>query len=193
MAIRLMKPEKNGGGLDQIDIDLLALLQANCKLPLARIGKKVGLTAPSVVERIKKLEDQGVILGYRAALDARKLGKGVTAFIGVLITHPKLIEPFVAAVQELDEVLECHHVTGQHSILLKVKTESTSTLEHLISRIRSIRGVGRTETMIALSTPTERLRVPLDSGFFQDEIRPRRANALRPPNGGREHIARARA
>lgn len=152
--------------LDDIDIRILQVLQSNCKLPLAKIGDQVGLSAPAVVERVKKLEDNGVVIGYYGLLNARLLGKDVTAFIGVSIAHPRRIAEFERLATSFEDVLECHHVTGHHTLLLKVKTENTSTLEELISRIRSIEGVERTETMVVLSTHTERtqisLRVPVD-------------------------------
>lgn len=154
-----MKLGNHEAELDHIDLHILALLQENCKLPLAKIGEQVGLSAPSVIERIKKLEDHAVITGYRAILDARKLGKDVTAFIGVSISHPKLIGEFEKEIAQFEGVLECHHVTGEHTLLLKVKTENTSSLEELISKIRSIEGVDRTETMVVLSTHTERTQV----------------------------------
>jgi Lrp/AsnC family transcriptional regulator, leucine-responsive regulatory protein len=149
------------GEFDDIDLHILGLLQENCKLPLAKIGEQVGLSAPSVIERIKKLEDNEVIAGYRAVLNARRLGKDVTAFIGVTIKHPKLIAEFERDIVRLDDVLECHHVTGQHTLLLKVKTANTSSLEELISKLRSIEGVDRTETMVVLSTHTERTQITL--------------------------------
>jgi len=150
---------------DDIDLHILTLLQENCKLPLAKIGEKVGLSAPSVIDRIKKLEDQHVITGYRAVVDARRVGKDVTAFIGVSVSHPKLIGEFEQEIVALDDVLECHHVTGQHTLLVKVKTANTSSLEELISRIRSIEGIDRTETMVVLSTHTERtqIAIPFDA------------------------------
>jgi Lrp/AsnC family transcriptional regulator, leucine-responsive regulatory protein len=147
--------------LDTVDRHILALLQENCKLPLARIGERVGLSAPSVAERIDKLEKHGVIRGYTAVLDARRLGKDITAFIGVFIEHPKVIGTFEKAINRFEEVQECHHVTGQHTMLLKVKADDTSTLEKLIRKIRSIEGVTRTETSIVLSTYTEGLWLDL--------------------------------
>jgi Lrp/AsnC family leucine-responsive transcriptional regulator len=151
-----MKQNDEQLDLDAIDIQILGLLQEHCKMPFAKIGEKVGLSAPAVLERIKKLEDSGVITGYTVALDARKLGHDITAFIGVSITHPKAIKSFEEQIHSRAEVLECHHVTGGYTLLLKVKTFNTSTLEELISHIRSIDGVGRTETMVVLSTHTER-------------------------------------
>jgi Lrp/AsnC family transcriptional regulator, leucine-responsive regulatory protein len=149
--------------LDPTDLEILELLQRNCKLPLSEIGKQVGLTAPSVVERIHKLEDAEVIRAYAAQLDARALGKDVTAFIGVSISHPRAFEGFEKEIERAADVLECHHVTGQHTLMLKVKTASTETLEQLIDHIRSFEGVTRTETMVVLSTHTERTRIALDA------------------------------
>jgi Lrp/AsnC family leucine-responsive transcriptional regulator len=169
-----MKLGNHDDEFDGIDLHILALLQENCKLPLAKIGEQVGLSAPSVIERIKKLEDHAVIIGYRALLDARRLGLDVTAFIGVSISHPKLIGEFEKEIVQLEGVLECHHVTGQHTLLLKVKTANTSSLEELISKIRSIEGVDRTETMVVLSTHTERTQIPIHFDATQAARRPRR-------------------
>jgi Lrp/AsnC family leucine-responsive transcriptional regulator len=151
-----MKIDDEQLDFDAIDLQILALLQAHCKMPLAKIGQRVGLSAPAVIERIKKLEESGVITGYTALLDARKLGCDITAFIGVLTSHPKSIRDVEQQIETRAEVLECHHVTGAYTLLLKVKTENTTTLEELISHLRSIEGVSRTETMIVLSTHTER-------------------------------------
>lgn len=142
--------------LDDIDLQILNLLQEHGRIALVKLGELVGLSAPSVNERVKKLEDGGLITGYHASVDARRLGKDVGAFIGVSIAHPKTIPLFEEAVALLEDVLECHHVTGRHTLLLKVKTDNTSSLERLISAIRSIEGVARTETMVVLSTHTER-------------------------------------
>lgn len=151
-----MKTEEEQLDLDEIDLRILALLQEHCKTPLAKIGQGVGLSAPAVIERIKKLEENGVITGYSALLDTRKLGCDITAFIGVLTSHPKSIGDVERRIESRAEVLECHHVTGSYTLLLKVKTANTTTLEELISHLRSIEGVSRTETMVVLSTHTER-------------------------------------
>jgi Lrp/AsnC family leucine-responsive transcriptional regulator len=147
--------------LDDIDRRILQLLQEDCRTPLARLGEGVGLSAPAVLERMKKLEAAGVITGYRAILDARRLGLDITAFIGVIISHPSVLGRFEGQLAALDGVLECHHVTGEYTLLLKVKTANTSSLERLISQIRALEGVARTETMVVLSTHTERVQLGL--------------------------------
>lgn len=147
--------------LDAIDHALLEQLQADAKASLAELGAHVGLSAPSVMERIRKLEASGVITGYHAALDARRLGLDITAFIGVSINYPKDIERFLEELGGRPQVLECHHVTGGHTLLLKVKTRNTASLESLLSAVREVEGVTRTETMVVLSTKSESARVSL--------------------------------
>ena len=147
--------------LDEIDRGILDSLQRNCRTSLAQVGKQVGLSAPSVLERVKKLEEGGLITGYHARLDSKALGLDVTAFIGVSIHHPRLVDRFDAQIDQIRGVLECHHVTGGYTLLVKAKTRDTSTLEALISQIRSIDGVDRTETMIVLSTHSEHSEIAL--------------------------------
>ncbi len=171
--------------LDEIDIQILMLLQGHCKMPLAKIGEHVGLSAPAVIERIKKLEDSGVITGYTVTLDARKLGRDITAFIGVSITHPKAIHAFEEQIDQCADVLECHHVTGSYTLLLKVKTRNTSTLEQLISHIRSFDGVGRTETMVVLSTHSEHVQLALTPESPAGKRRARRTGEKLVLQGGK--------
>jgi Lrp/AsnC family leucine-responsive transcriptional regulator len=151
----------NSHNIDEIDRQLLDELQSDCKRSLKEIGASVGLSAPSVMERVRKLENAGIIKGYHAALDARKLGLDISAFIGVSISDPQLLKAFETWVDSVSQVLECHHVTGGFTLVLKVKTENTEALEQLISRIRSMDGVAGTETMVVLSTHTERAEIPL--------------------------------
>ena len=154
-----MRSKRDPQGLDEIDRRILEMLQADCKVALARVGEQVGLSAPSIVERVRKLENEGFIQGYHARLNARRLGLDVIAFISVWTAHPQVIKDFGAKLtklSEFDDVLECHHVTGDPSLLLKVKTRNTQSLERLISALRSLAGVERTETNVVLSTLVER-------------------------------------
>lgn len=169
-------PERAQVELDSTDRAILELLQENCKQPFAAIGEKVGLSAPAVVERVHKLEEAGIVLGYRAVLDARRLGRDVTAFIGVSTERPGAIAGVEAAIGALDEVLECHHVTGSHTLMLKVKTRNTESLEHLIDSVRGVDGVTRTETMVVLSTHAERTRIALGEEFPEPRRGKRRSH-----------------
>ncbi len=155
--------------LDAADRGILEGLQDNCKQSLGALGEKVGLSAPSVVDRIHKLEEAGVIRGYAALLDGRRVGKDVTAFIGVSTDRPVAIRSVAREVCLMDEALDCHHVTGSHTLMLKVKTRNTETLEGLIDRVRGLEGVTRTETMVVLSTHAERSRISFSEETEADD------------------------
>ena len=151
-----MRTKRDTRGLDDIDRGILEMLQADCKSTLARVGEQVGLSAPAVVERVKRLEHEGFIEGYHARLNARLLGLDVSAFISVWTTHARAMQELTAQLGAFEDILECHHVTGDPSLLLKVKTRNTQSLERLISAVRSLPGVERTETNVVLSTLVER-------------------------------------
>lgn len=153
--------------LDTIDIKIINILQQHGRRHLAEIAKQVDLSPPAVMERVKKLEARGIIKGYHAALDAKKVGKDITAFIGVSISHQRFIDGFSSYMVAHEDVLECHHVTGDESFILKVKTATTASLEQLLGEIRSMEGVTRTVTKIVLSTPKEGQVVVLDEKLGQ--------------------------
>ncbi|HET9951118.1 MAG TPA: Lrp/AsnC family transcriptional regulator [Candidatus Eisenbacteria bacterium] len=154
---------ESGNGLDAIDRKILSLLQDNAKMAQAEVAKEVGLTAPSVNERIRKLERAGYIRGYVALLDEKKLGHDITAFVEVFVEHPKFEESFIEAVSVHDEVLECHHITGEFSLLLKVRVpDMTAFRRLLIEKLNSLRGVRQTRTVMVLATAKEGRRLKLD-------------------------------
>ena len=146
---------------DDIDLKILDLLQKNGRMKRNEIAQATGLSVPSVSERMKKLEDAGVIKGYTAILDSKKLGKDITAFVFVSIDSSKNYPLFIERVMEVDEILECHSITGEGSHLLKVKTKNTSTLEKLLARIQSWPGVTGTRTNIVLSTIKETTKIKI--------------------------------
>jgi Lrp/AsnC family leucine-responsive transcriptional regulator len=142
--------------MDHADFRIVDLLQRNARTTQSELAKAVGLSQPAVAERIKKLEEHGIITRYTARVDAAELGVDVTAFIGVGIEHPKFFDAFTKKVKGLDEVLECHRVAGEDSYLLKVKTKNTRTLDRLLVEVlRTIPGVTRTHTTIVLASVKE--------------------------------------
>ncbi|EPX60273.1 Leucine-responsive regulatory protein, regulator for leucine (or lrp) regulon [Cystobacter fuscus DSM 2262] len=142
--------------MDELDYHLLDLLQREGRATQLELSRAVGLSQPAVAERIRKLEERGVITGYAAHVDAAKLGKDITAFIGVSIEHPKYFESFAKKVLALPEVLEAHRVAGQDSYILKVRTRNTKTLDTLlVETLRVITGVTRTHTTIVLTSIKE--------------------------------------
>ncbi len=148
--------------IDEIDGAILEILQRNCKTPLAEIAERVDLSVQSVSERVRKLEARRVIRRYAAIVDPLPLGRDITAFIHVLLEHPRFDAGFIQAVGAIPEVLECHHVVGQYSYLLKVKTTNTRALEDLLAnKIKSAGGVRETMTVVALSTSKEETALPV--------------------------------
>ena len=157
--------------LDPTDRTLIMAMQDDCTQSLAALGERVGLKPPAVLERVRRLERSGIVLGYHAQIDARAAGLDIGAFIGVGIDHPKYMAAFEKAVLAIPAVLECHHVTGRHTLMLKIRTQNTESLHALISELRELPGVDRTETMIVLDTKLERTKIELPP---IDEAKPRR-------------------
>ena len=151
--------------LDQTDLRILSILQANGRCHLAEIAKEVALSSPAVMERVKKLEVQGVIKGYQAVVDPKKVGKDVTAFVGVSVAHQRHIDAFASYMMRQPDVIECHHVTGEESFILKVKTANTDSLEKLLAQVRSVEGVTGTVTKVVLSSVKESQRLEFDNGL----------------------------
>jgi Lrp/AsnC family leucine-responsive transcriptional regulator len=154
--------------IDQIDLKILHILQLNGRARLADIADEVELSAPAVMERVKKLESSGVIKGYLALVDAKKVGKDITAFIGVSINHQRDVDRFAKHILQYPDVLECHHVTGDESFILKVKSANTASLEKLLGELRSVEGVTRTVTKVVLSTAKENQAVALNGGLAEN-------------------------
>jgi Lrp/AsnC family leucine-responsive transcriptional regulator len=149
--------------LDLTDLKILFILQNDGRKRLADIAEEVALSAPAVMERVKKLEASGVIRGYQALIDSKKVGKDITAFIGVSVGNQRDLDKFAGQMMRYADVLECHHVTGEESFVLKVKSANTAALERLLGQIRSVEGVTRTVTKVVLSTAKEGLTVDLDA------------------------------
>ncbi|HTE18923.1 MAG TPA: Lrp/AsnC family transcriptional regulator [Armatimonadota bacterium] len=141
--------------LDDIDIRLLEMLQEHGRTSQHDLAQAVGLSSPAVGERLRKLEERGIIRQFTVLVDPRRVGRDVTAFIFVGINGSTFYPDFRAHVVRHAEVLECHSVTGQGSHLLKIRTDSTSTLEALLAEIQSWPGVQWTTTSIVLSTIKE--------------------------------------
>jgi Lrp/AsnC family transcriptional regulator, leucine-responsive regulatory protein len=155
--------------IDQIDLKILSILQNSGRSRLADIADEVELSAPAVLERVKKLEVNGVIKGYQALLDGKKVGKDITAFVGVSIGNQRDIDKFATQMLRNPDVLECHHITGDESFILKVKSANTTSLEKLLGGIRSIEGVTRTVTRVVLSTAKESQMFDLSQGLTEPQ------------------------
>jgi Lrp/AsnC family transcriptional regulator, leucine-responsive regulatory protein len=148
--------------LDEIDREIVRLLYANGRLNQERIAQEVKLSRPAVHERVRRLEAQGVIRGYKALVDWAALGKPVTAFVWVRTSGVKCRETgpvLMGLTYDGATVEECHSVTGEWCLLIKVRADSPSTLQDLIDEIRESPGVEGTMTAVALSTIGEDRRM----------------------------------
>lgn len=138
--------------LDEIGWRILRELQNNGRLSFAELGRAVGLSTPAVVERVRKMEDAGIIAGYRAEISAEKMGLPITAYIRMSIGGGEFTK-ITALLKECDEVVECHRVTGSGSFIIKAHAASIAHLEKLIDRLTPY---GTTETSLVLSSPVTR-------------------------------------
>lgn len=138
--------------MDEIDIRILDLLQRDGKISQARIAEAVGLTTPSVNERIKKLETRGFIRRFTALLDARLLGRPVVAHVDVALEHPRFERGFLEEIEALLEAQECLAISGDYGYRLKLRVRDVEQLETILrERIQTIRGVLRTRVELSLS------------------------------------------
>ena len=134
--------------LDETSWRILEALQNDARLSFSELGRIVGLSAPAATERVRRLESSGMITGYRAEVNAQKVGLPLTAFMQ-LATSPEKYPQIIKRIEELPEVLECHHVTGNYSFIIKVVASSIPHLEDLISQLSHY---GQTSTSIVLSS-----------------------------------------
>ncbi|MBV8074145.1 MAG: Lrp/AsnC family transcriptional regulator [Candidatus Eremiobacteraeota bacterium] len=139
-----------------MDVRLLDALQRNARSTYAELGSVVGLKAPAVHERVKRLESRGYVRGYAARLDGRLLGLELMAFISCYTSPDANYDAFNAAVAALPEICEIHSVAAEESFIIKAVTRSTAHLDDLLGRLKRIPGIARTKTTIVLSTPFER-------------------------------------
>lgn len=141
--------------IDAIDIKILNILQLNSRTKRNQIAEEVGLSLPSVSERLKKLEETGIIKGYFAHLNKKAFGYDIMAYILVVMESSKHYKTLISKIEQIQEILECHSVLGEGSHLLKAVTKNTESLERLLGEIQSWPGVMSTKTIFVLSTIKE--------------------------------------
>jgi Lrp/AsnC family leucine-responsive transcriptional regulator len=144
--------------VDQLDVKIVELLKQNSRISSSEISRQIHLSVPAVSERIRKLEEGGVIQSFTVKLNREKSGLFLLAFILVQLERPEHIPGFKELVRQDKRILECHHVAGGYDYLLKVAVSHTGELEDLISHTLKVgAGVAKTNTMIALSTVKEEM------------------------------------
>jgi|TARA_B100001540_G_scaffold12795_1_gene11271 Lrp/AsnC family leucine-responsive transcriptional regulator len=145
-------PDKNKSIIDKVDHKILEILQNTGRDSASHIATEIGMSVPAVSERIHKLEESGIISGYEAIVDPKKVGLDVAAIITLVSESSRNFDEIVTLANETQEVVQCFTTTGAGSHLLIVNTENSESLEWLLREIQSWPGVLRTETQLILSS-----------------------------------------
>ncbi|HJZ50340.1 MAG TPA: Lrp/AsnC family transcriptional regulator [Roseiflexaceae bacterium] len=150
--------------LDTIDLEILRLLQGDGRMSNAELAQRVGLAPPTVLRRVKLLEERGYIKGYVALVDPLAIGLTVTAYIFVETAAGCNLDETESFLVQLPGIQEIHHLIGEWCFLLKVRTANPQTLEHLVyQQLRNHPHVRRTHTTLATSSPFETTALPLQA------------------------------
>lgn len=150
--------------LDAIDRKILQILQTDSNITNAQLAVEVGLSPAPTLERVKKLESAKVIKSYHATLDQAQVGLGVSTFVMVTLRghNKENIQKFVKAMEEIDEVIECHHLTGQADFILKVVSSDIPSYQTLmLEKVSNIDVVDNMQSMVILSTFKDSKVVPI--------------------------------
>lgn len=140
--------------LDERDLDIIGALQDDARATYADIARRVGLSPSSVHDRVRKLEQSGVVRAYRAEVDPQALGLFVTALVSIMPLDPKQPDDLADNILEFSEIEDCYSVAGDENYILKVRTRTTADLEDLLRRLREKANV-HTRTTVVLSIPFE--------------------------------------
>ncbi len=141
--------------VDQVDRALIAALRAHARATFAELARVVGLSAPAVHERVRRLETTGIITGYHAAVAPAALGLGVSALVGILQSDGAEQDDLAARLAEVPVIEDCWFVAGEEAFVVKVRVPDVDALEHTLGVLRRIPGVARTRTTVVLSTRWE--------------------------------------
>ena len=138
--------------VDKIGMDILRELQMNARSGFSEIGRRVGLSSPAVADRVYKMEEAGIIRGYHAEINPGIFGRDIMAFI-TLTTRPENYPKIYAFAEKQSEILECHHISGNESLILKVVSGSIPQLNGLVEKLSRL---GETKTSIVFSSPVQK-------------------------------------
>lgn len=152
-----MNPNKINVELDGIDKEILRFLMEDARKPILQIANKIGISGAAIHQRLKKLEQAGVISGSKFVVDIKVLGYSTMAFVGIYLDKAMSNPEAVRELKKIPEVLECHYTTGNWSILIKIICKDNEHLMQLLNKkIQQIKGVSRTETFISLDQQIDR-------------------------------------
>lgn len=151
--------------IDNIDKKILEILQSRAKITNARLSEEIGLSPAPTLERVKKLEQMGIITSYHAKLNTEKIGLGITTFVlATLNGHNRAnIEGFIEEINKIPEVVECHHITGAGDFILKVIAKDIASYQKLmLEKVSDIKQVDNMQSMVVLSTFKDSMVMPVN-------------------------------
>jgi Lrp/AsnC family leucine-responsive transcriptional regulator len=150
-----------GAPVDRIDTELITALRAEARASYAELGRRVGLSGPSVQDRVRRLEESGTLRGYHAAVDPVAVGLDVTALVGIYLSDNAVQDDVAGRLADVDAIEDCWSVAGDEAFVVKVRVGDVVALEATLGRLRRIRGIARTRTTVVLSTRWEGRAAPL--------------------------------
>ena len=150
-----MKSNTESRQMDATDLHIMRCLKENARMSASEISSRVSMSVSAVIERIKKMEQSGIIKQYTIVVDHKKTGNDVIAFVTISLEHPSYHDKFIDAINKNNQVNECHYMTGDLDFILKIITTSIDMLAEQLNEIKSIVGVSLTRTMVVLSTPKD--------------------------------------
>ena len=148
--------------MDATDKKILKRLQENARVTVSVLSQEISLSMPAISERLKKLENNGVVQQYTAILDPTLVDKHLMAFLYISFDDPSHGDKFAEYISKEADVKECFYITGDYDYALKIITKNTKTLEKLMTKIKNQEGIARTETIVALSTVIDRPTVEIE-------------------------------
>lgn len=136
--------------MDKIDYKILAILKRNGRETASDISKEIHLSVSTVLDRIKKMEEGGIIRGYTVMVDSKALGNDVTALMEISLEHPRFHDSFTELIQDHPKIVDCYYLTGDYDFILKITCASSDELESIHRTIKSTPGVSATRTHFVL-------------------------------------------
>lgn len=143
--------------IDAIDQKILMHLISNARMPFLEIARECGISGAAIHQRVKKLEEAGIITGSRLEINPKALGNDVCAYVGVRISEPNISNSVIDSLKSIPEIVECHFITGKYTLFLKVFcTDNEHLMNVIINTIQGIPGITQTETFLSLDQSFER-------------------------------------
>ncbi|WP_407931603.1 Lrp/AsnC family transcriptional regulator, partial [Ignavibacterium album] len=161
----LLKKFYNYMKIDSIDKQILTILQQDAQITNVELSRKIGISPPAMLERVKRLEKNGIIKRYVAIIDPSKVSKGIFALVSVSLSAHQLasIDQFTKQINKLDEVLECYHVAGEEDFILKIAVSSIEEYENFIlNKLIKLNGVSKVNTKFVLSTVKYNTKIKIE-------------------------------